>query len=82
MSAKTKAIGVVLIVTLAALARAHEREAQRAEAQAFGHGAWAEAHRIPECQEDAVLIGAGAFDRGTWEHYVCGPSVDDYEAQP
>lgn len=39
---------------------------------------WAEAHRIPECQEDAVLIGAGDFQNGTWDYYVCGPAVDDY----
>ena len=39
---------------------------------------WAEGHRIPECQEDAVLIGAGQFEHGVWDYYQCGPSVDDY----
>ena len=39
---------------------------------------WAEGQRIPECQEDAVLLGAGQFENGTWDYYTCGPSVDDF----
>lgn len=33
---------------------------------------------LPACEEDAVLIGTGAFDAGRWTAYVCGPAVDDY----
>ena len=36
-------------------------------------------HRIPACQEDAVLLGTGSFERGRWTSYVCGPAVDDYQ---
>ena len=36
-------------------------------------------HRIPACQEDVVLLGAGSFERGRWTYYVCGPAVDDYQ---
>ena len=39
---------------------------------------WASEHRIPECPEDAVLVGQGQFDNGTWYYYKCGPAVDDY----
>lgn len=38
---------------------------------------WAEDHRIPECQEDQVLIGQGEFEAGTWDYYICGLSLDD-----
>ena len=38
---------------------------------------WAEGHRIPECPEDAVLIGRGQFNDGTWTRYACGPALDD-----
>jgi hypothetical protein len=33
---------------------------------------------IPQCPEDSVLVGTGAFDNGRWSAYVCGPAVDDY----
>ena len=33
---------------------------------------------IPQCAEDAVLVGAGAFDNGRWSAFVGGPAVDDY----
>ena len=37
-------------------------------------------HRsIPKCQEDAVLVGAGEFENGTWDYYQCGPAFDDYQ---
>ena len=35
--------------------------------------------RLPnDCVEDAVIIGAGAFRKGRWDYYKCGPSADDY----
>ena len=40
---------------------------------------WTSAHRIPECPEDATLVGLGEFDNGTWYYYQCGPAVDDYQ---
>jgi hypothetical protein len=40
------------------------------------------AAELPRCQEDAVLIGTGAFDAGRWSAYVCGPAVDDYKETP
>ena len=43
--------------------------------------AWGEARRIPECQEDATLIGHGDFQAGQWDYYLCGPSVDDYQSR-
>ena len=39
----------------------------------------ASGNRIPECQEDATLVGAGQFENGTWDYYKCGPNVDDYQ---
>jgi hypothetical protein len=33
---------------------------------------------IPQCAEDAVVVGSGSFDNGRWSEYRCGPSVDDY----
>ena len=33
--------------------------------------------RIPQCYEDAVLVGIGDFDNGRWDTYVCGPALDD-----
>ena len=39
---------------------------------------WVADHRIPECVEDAVLVGTGDYDGGVWEYYRCGPSFDDY----
>lgn len=32
---------------------------------------------IPQCVEDAVIVGAGDYVDGRWSEYVCGPSVDD-----
>lgn len=37
---------------------------------------------IPQCEEDAVIIGDGDFENGRWERYECGPSVDDYIVMP
>lgn len=38
---------------------------------------------IPKCGEDVVLVGAGQFEDGHWDYYVCGPAVDDYiQASP
>ena len=34
--------------------------------------------RVPQCQEDVVLIGQGDFEHGRWTQYTCGPAVDDY----
>ena len=48
------------------------------QAQALRYLGWAEGHRIPECQEDAVLLCAGQFQNGTWDYYTCGPSADDF----
>ncbi len=33
---------------------------------------------LPRCYEDAVLVGAGQFENGQWDNYICGPSFDDY----
>lgn len=33
---------------------------------------------LPQCEEDAVLIGTGDFDNGRWSAYMCGPAVDDF----
>lgn len=33
---------------------------------------------LPTCPEDAVLVGTGQFESGRWEHYECGPAVDNY----
>ena len=33
---------------------------------------------IPQCPEDAVLVGVGEFESGRWAAYECGPAVDDY----
>ena len=41
---------------------------------------WASDHRIPECPEDAVLLGTGQFENGTWYYYQCGPAADDYQS--
>lgn len=35
--------------------------------------------QVPQCAEDAVLIGAGDFNDGRWERYECGPAVDDFD---
>ena len=35
---------------------------------------------IPQCQEDAVLVGVGDFENGRWTRYVCGPALDDCTA--
>ncbi len=35
---------------------------------------------MPRCEEDATLMGTGAFIGGQWSAYVCGPAVDDSEA--
>ena len=36
----------------------------------------------PRCQEDAVLVGVGDFNRGRWTSYECGPAVDDFAPTP
>ena len=38
---------------------------------------------LPSCPEDSVLIGTGNFEQSIdgiyyWDHYVCGPAVDDF----
>jgi len=33
---------------------------------------------VPQCAEDAVIIGTGDFDNGRWTQYICGPALDDY----
>ena len=33
---------------------------------------------IPQCHEDAVIVGIGDFEDGKWSEYVCGPSLDDF----
>ena len=33
---------------------------------------------MPTCTEDAVLVGVGSFDHGSWDAYECGSAVDDY----
>jgi len=33
---------------------------------------------VPRCQEDAVLVGEGDFNKGRWTGYVCGPALDDF----
>lgn len=38
----------------------------------------ADYRQVTECQEDAVLVGAGDFHAGRYERYECGPSMDDY----
>lgn len=35
-------------------------------------------HVLPDCPEDAVLIGHGQFENGRWDTYGCGPARDDY----
>lgn len=34
---------------------------------------------MPQCREDAVVVGVGDFDDGRWSEYVCGPAFDDFE---
>ena len=34
--------------------------------------------RTPQCAEDVVLVGVGAFDNGRYDSYECGPAFDDY----
>ena len=34
--------------------------------------------RMPQCPEDAVIVGNGEFDKGLWDWYSCGPALDDY----
>ncbi len=34
--------------------------------------------RMPQCQEDVVLVGQGDFIEGRWTYYTCGPALDDY----
>lgn len=50
-------------------------------AEAFTLGViatWAGGGRqMPVCQEDAILLGTGQFERGRWSSYVCGPAIDD-----
>ena len=33
---------------------------------------------VPRCVEDAVLVGLGDFEAGTWSSYECGPAADDF----
>ena len=33
---------------------------------------------IPQCPEDAVIVGNGEFDNGLWDWYSCGPALDDF----
>ena len=33
---------------------------------------------IPQCHEDAVIVGIGDFENGRWTEYICGPSLDDF----
>ena len=33
---------------------------------------------VAQCQEDAVLIGMGAFEDGRWTWYECGPALDNF----
>ena len=37
---------------------------------------------LPQCQEDQVLVGSGAFLDGYWDEYKCGPSLDDLGGAP
>lgn len=46
---------------------------------ALGVAGSAAYHPLPHCTEDAILIGAGSFDNGTWSEYTCGPAADDYQ---
>ena len=32
---------------------------------------------LPKCQEDAVIVGYGQFEKGVWTEYRCGPALDD-----
>jgi len=37
-------------------------------------------YSIPQCSEDAVIVGVGDFVNGRWSQYVCGPALDDCTA--
>jgi len=37
---------------------------------------------IPECAEDAVIVGFGDFEGGRWSRYACGPALDDFIPAP
>ena len=41
--------------------------------------AWPSQPVIPQCPEDAVLVGSGRFESGRYTEYQCGPAVDDYD---
>lgn len=32
---------------------------------------------IPRCPEDATIIGFGEYEDGRWDHYSCGPALDE-----
>ena len=34
--------------------------------------------QMPQCQEDAVLVGRGDYIEGRWEYLTCGPALDDF----
>ena len=34
---------------------------------------------VPQCPEDAVLVGSGDFNAGRYSAYECGPALDDFE---
>ena len=34
---------------------------------------------LPQCPEDAVIVGAGEFESGRWTAYECGPALDDFD---
>lgn len=34
---------------------------------------------VPHCQEDQIIVGAGDFENGLWDHYHCADGDPEWE---
>ena len=73
MSTILQAVKVGIVAALFALTVFLGASVLAADRQARGE------RQVPQCVEDAVLIGKGDFENGRWTGYECGPAVDDYQ---
>lgn len=37
------------------------------------------APEVPQCPEDAIILGGGNYEAGYWDYLYCGPAVDDLD---
>ena len=47
----------------------------------FGLTSWLTQPRIPNCPEDAYIVGRGQYEHGFYEVYECGPAMDDVDIE-